>query len=88
MPKRKNVPEATEGDGLLQQDVKADLAVTNEKWIPNVLRENKNRFVLFPIIHKKFWEFYKFSAANIWFTEEVDVSSDMYHIDCKKRIRT
>lgn len=42
-----------------------------------LLKENKSRFVLFPIKYQKVWEMYKQAQASIWTTEEVDLSSDM-----------
>ena len=31
-----------------------------------ILKENKNRFVLFPIVHNDIWEFYKKAEASFW----------------------
>jgi len=42
-----------------------------------MLRENKDRFVLFPIQHTDLWKKYKDHCAVIWFAEEVDLSKDM-----------
>ena len=42
-----------------------------------LLDESKNRYVIFPIQHDKFWEMYKKSEANFWTTEELDLSKDM-----------
>lgn len=42
-----------------------------------MLRENKDRFVLFPIQHDDLWKKYKDHCAVIWFAEEVDLSKDM-----------
>lgn len=42
-----------------------------------ILRENKNRFVLFPIQYPKVWEFYKKAEASFWTVEEVDLSQDI-----------
>ena len=44
-----------------------------------MLRENKDRFVLFPIQHEDLWKKYKDHCAVIWFAEEVDLSKDMAH---------
>jgi ribonucleoside-diphosphate reductase beta chain len=41
-----------------------------------ILRENKDRFVLFPIKHKSIWEMYKKAEASFWTAEEIDLSSD------------
>lgn len=38
-----------------------------------LLRENPNRFVLFPIKYDKIWEMYKRQVASFWSTEEIDL---------------
>ncbi|GAB3341619.1 ribonucleotide-diphosphate reductase subunit beta [Marivirga atlantica] len=42
-----------------------------------ILKENKNRFVLFPIQHPDIWDFYKKAEASFWTAEEIDLSQDM-----------
>ncbi|XWN35095.1 MAG: ribonucleoside-diphosphate reductase small subunit [Roseivirga sp.] len=42
-----------------------------------LLKENKNRFVLFPIEHSDIWEFYKRAEASFWTAEEIDLSQDL-----------
>jgi len=42
-----------------------------------ILRENKDRFVLFPIEHDDIWEFYKKAEASFWTAEEIDLSQDL-----------
>lgn len=41
-----------------------------------LLRENKDRFVLFPIQHKEIWNMYKKAEASFWTAEEIDLSHD------------
>ena len=41
-----------------------------------ILEENKDRFVLFPIVHDDIWKFYKEEEASIWTAEEIDLSQD------------
>ncbi|MBW3544084.1 MAG: ribonucleoside-diphosphate reductase small subunit [Bacteroidetes bacterium] len=41
-----------------------------------ILKENKDRFVLFPIQHNDIWQFYKKAEASIWTAEEIDLSQD------------
>ena len=41
-----------------------------------ILKENKERFVLFPIKHKDIWEMYKKCEQSFWTAEEIDLSSD------------
>lgn len=42
-----------------------------------ILKENKSRFVLFPIEHDDIWEFYKKAEASFWTAEEIDLSQDL-----------
>ena len=44
-----------------------------------LLKENKDRFVLFPIKHDKIWEMYKKAENSFWTAEEIDLSSDLKH---------
>lgn len=42
-----------------------------------LLKENPNRFVLFPIKHREIWEMYKKAEASFWTTEEIDLEPDL-----------
>ncbi|MBK9275294.1 MAG: ribonucleotide-diphosphate reductase subunit beta [Flavobacteriales bacterium] len=42
-----------------------------------LLKENKDRFVLFPIQHHDIWNFYKKHEASFWTAEEIDLSPDL-----------
>lgn len=42
-----------------------------------ILKENKDRFVLFPIQHHEIWEMYKKAEASFWTAEEIDLSTDL-----------
>jgi ribonucleotide reductase beta subunit family protein with ferritin-like domain len=42
-----------------------------------LLDEQQNRYVIFPIQHKPFWEMYKKAEANFWTAEELDLSKDL-----------
>ena len=41
-----------------------------------LLKENEDRFVLFPIKHNDIWKMYKKAEASFWTVEEVDLSRD------------
>ena len=41
-----------------------------------ILKENKDRFVLFPIKHDEVWKMYKKAEASFWTAEEIDLSHD------------
>lgn len=45
----------------------------------DLLKENKQRFTLFPIQHYDIWELYKKSIASFWTVDEIDFSSDIDH---------
>lgn len=51
------------------------LAKRREREEP-LLKENPNRFVLFPIQHDDVWAMYKKAKASFWTAEEVDLSKD------------
>ena len=42
-----------------------------------ILKENKDRFVLFPITQTEIWKFYKQAEASFWTAEEIDLSQDL-----------
>lgn len=44
-----------------------------------ILKENPNRFVIFPIQHDDIWEYYKKQQSAIWTAEELDLSEDLVH---------
>jgi len=44
-----------------------------------ILRENKDRFVVFPIQHQDLWEWYKKQEASFWTAEEIDLHQDPVH---------
>lgn len=43
----------------------------------NILKENPNRFVIFPIEYNDIWEYYKQHQAAFWTAEEVDLTNDI-----------
>jgi ribonucleoside-diphosphate reductase beta chain len=51
----------------------ADVAAANEP----LLKENKDRFVIFPIQHNDIWSFYKKHEAAFWTAEEIDLHADL-----------
>ena len=42
-----------------------------------LLKENKGRFVLFPIQHDDIWNYYKKAEASFWTAEEIDLHQDL-----------
>jgi len=49
----------------------------NQEFVEPILKENINRFVLFPIEHHEIWKFYKKAEASFWTAEEIDLSQDL-----------
>jgi ribonucleotide reductase beta subunit family protein with ferritin-like domain len=47
-----------------------------------LLKDNPDRFVLFPINYKEIWKFYKKAEASFWTAEEIKLDQDI--IDWKK----
>jgi len=45
--------------------------------IEPLLKENPNRFVLFPIQYPDIWAMYKKAEASFWTAEEIDLQSDL-----------
>src|SRR5438552_3979334 len=48
-----------------------------------LLKENKDRFVLFPIKYPDIWEMYKKAEASFWTAEEIDLAQDHQDWDVK-----
>lgn len=42
-----------------------------------LLKENPDRYVLFPIQNKEIWEMYKKHKASFWTAEEIDLGLDL-----------
>ena len=57
---------------LKREEVKRDFFLEEP-----LLKENKERFVLFPIKHDDIWGMYKKAQASFWTAEEIDLSGDM-----------
>jgi len=53
------------------------LSESMSQQIEPLLKENPNRFVLFPIEHNDIWSFYKKSEASFWTAEEIDLHQDI-----------
>lgn len=59
---------------MLTKQTKQEIRQLDSK--ETLLKENKGRYVLFPIRHQKLWEMYKKAEASFWTVEEVDLGSD------------
>ena len=63
----------TKADPQMSLDVLPHDVDANEP----LLKENKDRFVIFPIQHNDIWSFYKKHEASFWTAEEIDLHADL-----------
>nr|CAG4651849.1 EOG090X06TJ [Triops cancriformis] len=59
------------------QRIEAKTAMKSTSEEEPLLKENPNRFVLFPIKYHDIWQMYKKAEASFWTAEEVDLSKDL-----------
>ena len=55
----------------------------NTEIMEPILKDNPDRFVLFPIEHDDIWAFYKKAEASFWTAEEIDLSPDLVDWESK-----
>lgn len=74
-PEHPTSAKALAGEGQMSLDdvLPANVEAANEP----LLKENKDRFVIFPIQHNDIWSFYKKHEASFWTAEEIDLSPDL-----------
>ena len=78
MDKKITKKEDTNTDIDLKKDLDPNITIEEP-----ILKENPNRFVLFPIQHSDIWEMYKKQEASIWTAEELDLSPDLIDWETK-----
>ena len=76
----KNITTKDSSAVKIDLEKELDTKITVEEPI---LKENPNRFVLFPIQHNDIWEMYKKQEASIWTAEELDLSPDLVDWESK-----
>ena len=54
----------------------SEVLPANTEILEPILKNNPNRFVLFPIQHMDIWDMYKTQQAMIWTAEELDLAAD------------
>jgi ribonucleoside-diphosphate reductase subunit M2 len=72
----------TSKDAPLQVGGNAKMSRISEEWKElekddPLLKENPNRWVMFPIKYPQIWEMYKKHEASFWTAEEIDLSQDL-----------
>jgi ribonucleoside-diphosphate reductase subunit M2 len=60
-----------------EQPSLVDDAAAFDPQLEPLLKENNQRFVIFPIQYHDIWRMYKKALASFWTTEEVDLGRDM-----------
>ena len=72
-------PQSAESTGEAATPIskKSRKESTNTAMDEPLLRDNPNRFVLFPIKFPDIWQKYKQAESAIWTMEEIDLSSDV-----------
>ncbi|MEE6476806.1 hypothetical protein FKM82_011226 [Ascaphus truei] len=71
------------------QDSDGESVKSKNPKVPSIqdeplLRDNPNRFVIFPIQYHDIWQMYKKAEASFWTAEEVDLSKDLLHWESLK----
>jgi ribonucleoside-diphosphate reductase beta chain len=76
---KKEMNETTNIQTNLAEIIPQTISVSKNKHTVEepILKENPNRFVLFPIQHDDIWSFYKKAQASFWTAEEIDLQSDL-----------
>lgn len=53
------------------------MAKTNKQLKEELLTEDEERFVMFPVKHDDIWQMYKKQVDCFWRAEEIDLTKDM-----------
>ncbi len=67
------IKESANAEMQINQVLPANTAIIDEP----ILKENPDRFVLFPIEHDDIWKLYKKQQESFWRAEEVDLGNDL-----------
>jgi len=57
----------------------SEINISNSHNEEEILRENPNRYVIFPIKYDEIWKHYKRAVSCFWTPEEIDFSKDRTH---------
>jgi ribonucleoside-diphosphate reductase subunit M2 len=75
-----NMESSNETADNIHMDIKKIVLKSLERDEP-ILKENTQRFVLFPIQYPELWKAYKRAEASFWTSEEIDYSKDKHDWD-------
>ncbi|KDP40092.1 hypothetical protein JCGZ_02090 [Jatropha curcas] len=67
--------------GSLRNGTETRTSRNDEEEEEPILKEQNQRFCMFPIRYKPLWEMYKKAEASFWTAEEVDLSQDVQQWD-------
>jgi ribonucleoside-diphosphate reductase beta chain len=56
-----------------------NVSIQNTPYEEEILKENPNRYVLFPIKYNEVWKHYKRAVSCFWTPEEIDFTKDRSH---------
>lgn len=71
-------PKSTAAEEVSVKDVKLDGVLPKNTTVEEpILKDDPNRFVIFPIKHHDIWQMYKTQQAMIWTAEELDLAADL-----------
>lgn len=76
MEQKEKLKTEIEIEGVLPANISSESS--NNMLEEPILKEDPNRFVLFPIKHDDIWSFYKKSEASFWTAEEIDLGPDLH----------
>ena len=61
----------------MSNETQISMALPDDAANEPLLKDNKDRFVIFPIQHDDIWQFYKKHEASFWTAEEIDLHADL-----------
>lgn len=70
---------ADSSDGFSSEVISDTVTTITDESEEPILRENPDRFVLFPINYHELWNLYKKAEASFWTAEEIDLATDCIH---------
>lgn len=63
----------------IMENMLDNISITDTRDEEEILKENPNRYVLFPIKYNEIWKHYKRAVSCFWTPEEIDFSKDRAH---------
>jgi len=60
----------------VEQKFASEVVISNSEKEEEILRDNPNRYVIFPIKYDEIWKHYKRAVSCFWTPEEIDFSKD------------